>query len=241
MPVSLNKLNAESQTSTSTCWAAAALLALNLAWMQASVANPIDAVEDTPTMLTPMTGYDIEEALMAGKRYIRLDVVELGTKFAFDEAPVDQNGFPASGNPFITQGVIYPPGVVQVKADGTTNGVIVEKDENGNPVARPEFPELVLGLWICRGTVFADEGFNITSGPTVHTDQLFDFHSVGGDFGRISFSTSGLELINVDKSIRRAATGGTGPYRWVRGEMDQTFIGVNASQGFSLRFKTRFR
>ncbi len=185
--------------------------------------------------------YYLERALKAGKRRLKFDVVELGTKFAFDEAPVDDNGMPAYGNPFITQGVIYPPGVVTVDADGNTNGVIMATDANGNSIAVPEFPELVLGLWICRGTVLADEGFNIETGPTVYTSQLFDFHEVAGAWGRISFETSGLELIDLNKKIRRAVIGGTGRYLRAGGDMTQTFVGLNASMGFSLRFETRMR
>jgi hypothetical protein len=185
--------------------------------------------------------YYLSEAIRSGRHKLRFDVVELGTKFAFDEAPVDENGLPGYGNPFITQGVIYPPGVIETDADGNTNGVIVETDAEGNTVARPEFPELVLGIWICRGTVFADEGFNIQSGPTVHSTQLYDFSNVGGDFGRISLESSGLELIDLNKQIARAVTGGTGPFKRSRGEMRQTFIGINASQGFSLRFESRLR
>ena len=185
--------------------------------------------------------YYLAKAIRSGHHRLRFDVVELGTKFAFDEAPVDENGFPGYGNPFITQGVIYPPGVIEADADGNTNGVIVETDADGRTIARPEFPELVLGIWICRGTVFADEGFNIESGPTVHSTQLYDFTNVGGDFGRISLESSGLELIDLNKQIARAVTGGTGPFKRSRGEMRQTFIGINASEGFSLRFESRLR
>lgn len=183
--------------------------------------------------------YYIEKELRRGYRRLQFDVVELATKFVFDEAPVDDNGMPGYGNPFITQGVIYPSGVLQVDENGVTNGVIVETDANGNTIARPEFPDLVLGTWICRGTVFTENGFQ--SGPIVYSTQLFDFETLTGEFGRISFETAGLELIEVGKPIRRALNGGTGPYRNSRGDMQQTLVGANASTGFSLRFVTRFR
>lgn len=185
--------------------------------------------------------YYLSRAIGAGYRRLHFDVVELGTKFAFDETPVDDNGLPGYGNPFITQGVIYPPGIIEVDADGNTNGVIVETDADGNRIARPEFPDLVLGLWICRGTVFAEAGFNIESGPTVYSNQLYDFNTLSGGVGKISLETSGLELIDLNKRIARAVTGGTGPFQRSRGEVKQTFVGVNASDGFTLRFETRLR
>ena len=203
---------------------------------------------DHPNMRDDVVGVSPDQqrqylvrALKRGKDRLRFDVVELGTRFAFDEAPIDENGFPLYGNPFITQGVIYPAGVVEVNADGNTSGVIMDTDENGKPVARPEFPELVLGTWVCRGTVFADGGFNIETGPTVHTTQLFDFQDVSEGFGRLSITTSGLEFIDLNTPMQRAVVGGTGPYKRAHGEMEQTFVGVNASQGFSLRFETDLR
>lgn len=179
--------------------------------------------------------------LARGKARIAFDVVELASGFHFDEAPIDDNGMPLYGNPFITQGVIYPKGVIGVDENGFSNGAIVEVDEHGNEIARPEFPELVVGTWICRGAVFSADGFNIESGPTVHTEQLFDFHGVAGGHGAISLSTTGLELIDQGVPIARAVTGGTGPYRRARGEMEQTFVGLNASEGFVLRYETRLR
>lgn len=74
----------------------------------------------------------------------------------------------------------------------------------------------------------------------MHTTQLFDFQDVSEGFGRLSITTSGLELINLTP-IQRAVVGGTGPYKRARGEMEQTFVGVNASQGFSLHFETDIR
>ncbi len=183
----------------------------------------------------------LAHSIEAGDAGLQFDVVEFGTKFAFDELPIDENGMPLYGNPFITQGVIYPPGTVTVDAEGNANGVIVETDAEGNVTVRPEFPELVLGTWICKGTVLAEDGFNIESGPTVYTTQLFDFHAVSGEFGRISVETSGLELIDLNEGIQRAITGGTGAFARAGGEMQQVFVGVNASGGFALRFETNRR
>jgi hypothetical protein len=107
--------------------------------------------------------------LAPGHRYIAFEVAENGRRFAFDEAPVDQNGFPLYGNPFITQGFIYPPGTLQDEnGDGVFNGVIIEQDpETGEEVVKPEFPDQVLGLWICTGKVLAQEGFSLRFEATV--------------------------------------------------------------------------
>ena len=202
-------------------------------------ATPDERYIADPSVPAEQKMHYIRKALRAGSKRLVFDVVELGTKFAFDEAPVDEHSHPLYGNPFITQGVIYPGGTITVDAEGNANGVIIETDAEGNVTTRPEFPELVLGTWICRGTVFADDGFNIASGPTVYTHQLYDFHAVGNEFGRLSFETTGLELIDIGKPIQRAVTGGTGPYRNARGEVQQVFLGVNSSVGFALRFATR--
>ncbi len=174
-----------------------------------------------------------------GHRRVAFEVVEFGDRFAFDDAPLDEAGFPSYGNPFITQGVIYPAGTITRFEDGTTNGVIVEIDAEGNTVAKPEFPEKVLGTWICRGTVFGKNGFNVASGPVVDTTQLYDFNEISGEFGALSIVSEGLELIDVDRAIKRALTGGTGRYKRIRGEVEQTLVGVNSSEGFTLSFQLK--
>lgn len=172
------------------------------------------------------------------KRRFVFEVAENAAKFSFDEAPVT-NGFPTYGNPFITKGFIYPEGTLKdTDGDGAfDNGVVVETNDDGQTVVRPEFPDKVIGLWICRGTVMSDGGFEIETGPTVHTKQLYDFHEIAGGFGRMSLTSDGLELIDLDVALNRAITGGTGPLRRTRGEVRQTFVGVNASGGFNLRFE----
>jgi len=182
------------------------------------------------------------ERIKRGFRHLTFEVAENGSRFAFDEAPVDDQGFPLYGNPFITQGFIYPASTLSARPDGTYDGVVVIRDAAGNVVSvEPEFPDLVLGTWICQGTVFAQDGFNIESGPTVYTLQLYDFNEVSGAFGKISLTSNGLELIDVGKPIKRAVVGGTGPYRRARGEVAQTFLGTNDSGGFALRFRVKLR
>ncbi len=180
----------------------------------------------------------IERAIQRGRGRIAFEVAENGAKFVFDESPLDINGLPIYGNPFITQGFIYPVGTLDPN-DPTRDGVIpIMGDAGGVVDAAPEFPDLLLGIWICYGTVFAQEGFNIQSGPTVISTQLYDFKEVSGDISKISLTSNGLELIDLDTPVQRALIGGTGPFRKARGQITQKFIGVNETGGFTLRFDT---
>ena len=64
-------------------------------------------------------------------RTVEVDIAEDGTRFVFDEAPVFDDGMPAHGNPFVTQGYVYPAGTLT-----ETTGV--------NPDGTPEFPDRVI-------------------------------------------------------------------------------------------------
>ncbi len=111
---------------------------------------------------------------------------------------------PAHGNPFVTQGYIYPAGTLS-----DTNGVL--------PDDSPEFPDKVLGEWSCRGWLIGD-GAHSTTGPMVITTQVYNF---GGEFSAATLTTDGYELADIDVTIQRAITGGTGPYADARpGEPD---------------------
>lgn len=157
-----------------------------------------------------------------GAKILRFDVAENAKRFVFDETPLFDDGAPAYGNEFITEGYIYPYGTL----DGT-NGV--------NADGSPEFPDKVIGRWTCRGW-HNGEGAKTVSGPWVITQQLYDF---GKRFGRKTISTDGLELVDVGVPIRRAIIGGTGPYAQARGEAVQTMLGFNQLGGVGLRFVLR--
>lgn len=163
---------------------------------------------------------------------IKVDVAESMPKFVFDEAPVLPNGMPAYGNPFITQGYIYPAGTL----DGSS-GVLAD--------GSPEFPDIVIGEWTCRGYMIG-EGADTKSGPWVVSTQLFDFYDEPGyargkSSGRVNLVTEGYELADVGTEFSRAITGGTGRYKKASGQARQTLLGFNDSEGVNLRLKIRIR
>jgi hypothetical protein len=153
-------------------------------------------------------------------KIIRFDVSENAKRFVFDETPVHDDGAPAYGNEFVTEGYIYPFGTLN-----GTNGV--------NQDGGPEFPDRVIGIWTCRGW-HVGEGAKTVSGPWVVTHQLFD---LGGKPGQVTLTTDGVELVDIDAPVKRAVIGGTGPYAEARGEATQTMIGFNQLNGVNLRLE----
>jgi hypothetical protein len=145
-------------------------------------------------------------------RTVEVDVAEDGTRFVIDEAPVFDDGFPAYGNAFVTQGYIYPAGTLT-----DTNGV--------NPDGTPEFPDKVIGEWSCSGYFIAD-GAHTTEGSWVYTTQLFAFVD-DADNGAETIVVTGYESGVPGDTVAGAITGGTGRYLAVRGEARQTFLGMN--------------
>ncbi len=155
-------------------------------------------------------------------RIIRFDVAENGKRFTPDETPLFPDGLPAYGNEFVTEGYIYPP--------GTLNGA------NGvKPDGSPEFPDKVIGRWVCRGW-HVGEGAHTERGPWVITHQLYD---LGARPGQATIVTDGFELPEINTPINRAITGGTGPYAEARGEATQTLLGFNQTQGVVIRYEIR--
>jgi hypothetical protein len=156
-----------------------------------------------------------------GVEVLRFDVAEDMTRFVMDEAPVfEEDGLAAHGNAFVTAGYIYPEGTL---VDG--NGVLAD--------GSPEFPDLVLGEWMCRGW-FINDGAHQTEGAWVVTTQFFGF---GETPGAATLVTDGIEIADVGVPVARAITGGTGPYSAARGQANQIFQGFNASEGVNLSFE----
>ena len=132
---------------------------------------------------------------------------------------------PDYGASFVVQGVIYPGGTFE------ENGV----DSGLNPDGTPEFPELVIGTWTCRGW-FIGDGFATQSGPFVVTTQIYDFDVDSP--GSNTVVSEGLELIDLNVPFLRAVTGGTGPNQRIQsGQVSQTAVGANATGLFNFTFE----
>ena len=142
------------------------------------------------------------------------DVAEDHTRFAFAPAPVHDDGLPAYGNPFVTQGYIYEAGTL----DGGVEGV--------NPDGSPVFPDKVIGTWTCDGWYVAD-GAHTTTGTIIISSQVFQFDGGG------MIVTQGAELADYNVAMPRLITGGLGDYAGVEGVMHQTNLGM--SDGFGVR------
>jgi hypothetical protein len=170
---------------------------------------------------SPSTGNAALDSVIGPDGVMRFDVAEDMFRFAFADAPVHEDGLPAHGNAFITQGYIYPYGTLS-----ESSGV--------NPDGSPEFPELVLGEWICRGW-FVGEGAHASSGVWVVTTQLYSFGEAE-NAGAVLVS-DGYEIADVGVPVARAITGGTGPFALARGTGEQTFLGFNTTEGVNLRFE----
>lgn len=175
------------------------------------------------TTLVPVasTGASLVETYAAdedSKVLLQFDVAEDMNRFIFDQDVVYEDGMPADGSAFITRGYIYEHGTL----DGS-NGV--------NPDGSPEFPDKVIGEWICQGYMINDAG-HATGGVWVVSNQFFQF---GDEPGAQTIVTYGYELAGAGEAIARAITGGTGEYKTARGESTQTLLGLNASEGVNLR------
>ena len=152
-------------------------------------------------------------------RVLEFDVSEDMSRFVFDQDVAFEDGMPAHGSTFVTQGYIYEAGTLT--------------DSNGTlPDGSPEFPDKVIGQWTCRG-VFVGDGAHAESGAWVITTQLLNF---GGMLGVNTLVTEGYEIADFNQLITRAITGGTGEYANARGEGHQELLGFNASEGVNLRF-----
>src|SRR5690606_27718910 len=92
---------------------------------------------------------------------LQFEVAEDGGRFMFDNQNLHEDGMPAYGTAFVTQGYIYPIGTLN-----GSNGVL----ENGEP----EFPDLVLGEWTCYGWMIGD-GAQTQTGEWVVSTQVYQF------------------------------------------------------------------
>jgi hypothetical protein len=160
----------------------------------------------------------------AGETPAQFEVAENGLRFIFAPQPVHEDGMPAYGNPFVTEGVLYPVGTLN-----GSNGVTADGE--------PEFPEKVIGRWACRGYMIGD-GAHTTAGPMVISTQTYTF---GPSYDRALLVTEGYELADKNVAVTRAITGGTGVFLAARGEQLQTLLGFTEQMGVNLRVSLDLR
>jgi hypothetical protein len=156
---------------------------------------------------------------------LEFDVSEDMTRFVFNKDVVYEDGMPADGSAFITRGYLYEAGTLQGDGDGV--------NEDGSP----QYPDKLIGEWICSGYMINDAG-HATGGVWVFSTQFFQF---GDTPGAETIVSQGYELADVGVAVSRAITGGTGAYRDARGQGDQTMLGLNATDGVNLRVKLEVR
>lgn len=170
------------------------------------------------TMLLATALVAFSPALARADMLSGFDVAEDHTRFVFDEAPVFEDGMPAYGNAFITQGYIYPAGTLDDGVEGV------------NPNGSPAFPNLVIGTWTCDG-FFVGDGMRTTEGPIVISRQVYVFED--GDV----LITQGPEFMADGVQFTRAVTGGTGDYAKAPAELQQTFLGMSEGRGVRLQMQ----
>ncbi len=166
---------------------------------------------------------------------LEFDVSEDVTHFVFNKDVTFDDGMPADGSNFITRGFLYPKGTLSCD-DKECNGVIVTRDPQDQTKivkVEPEFPDKVLGEWVCEGYMINDAG-HAKTGKWVLSTQFFDFK---GKAGTQLITTQGYELADVGVPISRAISAGTGEYKNARGDSEQTLLGFSDGMGVSLRVK----
>jgi hypothetical protein len=158
-------------------------------------------------------------------KLVEFDVSEDMTRFVFDKDVTFEDGLPADGSAFITRGYLYEPGTLNGDGDGV--------NEDGSP----QYPDKLIGEWICSGYMINDAG-HAKDGVWVFSTQFFQF---GTTPGAETIVSQGYELADVGVAISRAITGGTGQYQDARGQGQQTMLGLNATDGVNLRVKLNVR
>ena len=135
------------------------------------------------------------------------------------------DGFPPRGSTFIIDGYVYPAGTFA--SHGLDKGIL--------PDGRPEFRELVIGTWTCRGW-FSVDPVATTTGAYVATTQFFDFKLA---LGREAFFTEGFEPFDANNPLRRLILGGTARFEHARGQHIQTTVAFNATDSPNYTFRHR--
>ena len=161
---------------------------------------------------------DASENAISTDSAFAVEVAEDTSRFVLDMLNPHEDGMPDYGNPFITQGYIYPAGTLN-----GSNGVLAD--------GQPEFPDKVIGEWTCYGW-FIGDGAYTEAGAAVVSTQVFNFYSEDGDSTMVS---NGFELANVGVQVTRVLAGGTGDYQGASGIQVQQLMGFTDEMGVNLR------
>lgn len=191
------------------------IVLLALAMLVLSACTPVVATAPGSGLLSAAS-----QPAETSTKVLEFDVSEDMNRFIFDKDVVYEDGLPADGSSFITRGYLYEAGTLSgedgVNADGS-----------------PQYPDKVIGEWICQGYMINDAG-HATGGVWVFSTQFFQ---LGDEPGAQTIVSQGYELADLGVAISRAITGGTGEYKSARGQGEQTMLGLNASEGVNLRVK----
>lgn len=180
--------------------------------------NRITRIVLTVLLLATVTGYVVmAQSNDSAVQIIKVEVAEDGNRFVFDDAPLHEDGMPAYGNSFVTSGYLYPEGTLN-----GSNGVLAD--------GSPEFPDKVLGTWICKGWMIGD-GAHTETGVWVTSTQIYNF---GEEFGSATIITDGFEIADFNVPITRAIVGGSGEYSAAAGDMTQELLGFTEQMGVNL-------
>jgi hypothetical protein len=134
------------------------------------------------------------------------------------------------GDNFVITGYIYPSGTLT-----DSNGVLAE--------GGPEFPELIIGIWTCRGWVIAERPNHIQQTTTTTFEFNLEVNHRAGQadaYGLDMVHTAGLEYTIGDvnaPTLYRAVIGGTGMFDRESGTCLQHALGLNASGALNFSFE----
>ncbi|RIK45157.1 MAG: hypothetical protein DCC55_00095 [Chloroflexi bacterium] len=164
-----------------------------------------------PVVAQPTTAASGEE------KVLKFEVAEDGNRFVFTKERLFEDGMPQYGTPFVTQGYLYPEGTIN-----GSNGVLAD--------GSPEFPDEVIGEWTCYGWMIGDGG-HTESGVMVVSTQIYKFDEAHGNGILV---TDGFEIADLNVSVARAITSGTGTFKDMHGEQVQTLLGFTEQMGVNL-------
>lgn len=200
--------------------AGAALISLSLVTALTLPTVAETSVATTLSAPSTMSANEVLAQITDADGTIRFDIAEDGKRFVWDK-PVFDDGLPAHGATYISQGYIYPEGTLSAEVDGV------------NADGSAEFPDKVLGQWSCYGWYIGDAA-HATEGPWVLSTQLYQF---GSEWGAVTLVSEGYVIANTGGTVERAITGGTGPFANVRGQLADTNLGFNETEGGNARYE----